>query len=105
MSDPQFAAALDRNTDAFDRNTDAFDRNTDAFDRNGAAFDRNGAAFVSLETKLVSHERFLELMLARHERSNRQLVGEVKELRADSRAQTEAIMKVVDRLEDLGPGQ
>lgn len=106
------AVALELNRVAFDRNTEAFERNREAFDRAIAALDRH-------EQLLDGQHEFMREMTVRNERVTRELVaevrrlgegqdelreavlagvGELRDLRDDSRAQREALLRLVDKL-------
>ncbi len=109
-------AAFDHNTEAFERNRQAFDRNAEAFDRNAEAFDRNIAAFEhherATDRMLDEHGELLREITLRSERVTQQLVESVREsmgktdvvieelrdLRAESRAQLESLFRILDRL-------
>ena len=110
--------AFERNEIAFKRNEAAFERNTQAFERVMAVLDRHEQMFE--EGKL-----FIREMNRRNERvvqdlieGNRQFMGELseelrgksdailiglKEVREESKAQTQALLALIDRMPPAGP--
>jgi hypothetical protein len=69
-------ATLDRIDETFERNTHAFDRNTQAFDDLGV---------------VIRESRFLQ------ERSLQRFEAAIDDMRAEIRANTDAILKMLDR--------
>lgn len=112
-------AASRRGEVAFQRNEAAFERNTQAFERVMAALDRH-------EQMLEENKLFLREMNRRNERvvqnlirGNREFMGELsrelrgkgdailvalKEVREESKAQTQALLALIDRLPPPDPG-
>jgi hypothetical protein len=108
---------LERNTDAFERNREAFERNLEASERNREAFERTMATLDRVNERLDRHEerdgefrRFLDALTERHVGITQHLIesidsgfaklqGEIADQRAQIQANTEALLKVLDRLE------
>lgn len=112
------SATADRQADAFDRHAAAFDRQAEAFDRQAAAFDRHTDAFARHTAKADQHaamfedtrEFIREMTLRIHHGSTavvealnantRVLHDELIDGRGQIRANTAAILRVLDRLEE-----
>lgn len=108
---------LERNTDAFERNREAFERNLDASERNREAFERTMETLDRVNERLDRHQerdgefrRFLDALTERHvgitqrlieaiDSGFSQLQAEIADQRAQIQANTEALLKVLDRLE------
>lgn len=110
---------MERGEELMELNRTAFERNTQAFERVMATLDRHEQMFE--ENKL-----FIREMNRRNERvvqdlinGNRKFMSELseelrgksdtilvalKEVREDSKAQTQALLRVIDRLPPPGPG-
>jgi hypothetical protein len=107
---------MELNRVAFDRNMAAFDRNTQAFERVMAALDRHEqtvadqATFMrdmSRRSEVVTqqiirdHQEFMKALNVRDERAERRtdkILGELKDLREESRAERKALLAMIDRL-------
>lgn len=74
-------AVMERNTQALDRNKEAFDRNTEAFERHGRAFERHGQFILGAMNGVV---RTLD------------------DMRDEIRANTRAVLKLLDRFDERG---
>jgi len=85
-------AALERNREASDRNTAAFDRNAAASDRNTAAFDRFIRADDRSARAWDTTASILTGVLERLKDSQETL----EDSRAEQRAQTQAILRLLD---------
>ncbi len=86
-----------------------------AFDRNEAAFDRNTAAFEKFEAfyarSMKDWREFTHEIMLRVERLGRdeiralsRMTDELHDLGLESRAQTEALWRVIDRMDRLDGG-
>lgn len=111
-------ATASRQADTFDRQTDALDRQTDALDRQAAAFDRQMATFDRhIETSerhaalFEDTREFIREMTLRIHRGGKSMVDalnantrvlhdELADGRGQIRANTAAILRVLDRLEE-----
>lgn len=115
---------LERNNDAFDRHGKAFDRMMAAFDRFDKRFDRFEERFDRFEERLDRDEkraeerdrefkRYLDALTERHagitqrmiesmEAFFAQLQAEIADQRAQIQANTQALLRVLDRLEPQG---
>lgn len=111
-------AAAERNEIAFKRNEAAFERNTQAFERVTAALERH-------EQMLEENKLFIRDMNRRNERvvqnliqGNTEFMGELsqelkakgdailvalREVREESKAQTQTLLTLIDRLPPPGP--
>src|SRR5690349_1789923 len=123
---------VERGEELMELNRLAFERNEIAFKRNEAAFERNTQAFERVMAVLDRHEQmfeegklFIREMNRRNERvvqdlieGNRQFMGELseelrgksdailiglKEVREESKAQTQALLALIDRMPPAGP--
>lgn len=107
---------MELNRIAFDRNMAAFDRNTQAFERMMAALDRHERMFekaqgatddlkVFIRDTSRRSEKVIQAMLqgndafnAEQSRRTDEIVAELRESRAESRAHREALLALIDRL-------
>ena len=114
---------MELNRVAFDRNMAAFDRNTQAFERVMAALDRheqtvaeqatfirdmNRRSEVVTQQIIRDHQEFMKALNVRDEKAERdrekaerrtdKILGELKDLREESRAQRKALLAMIDRL-------
>jgi hypothetical protein len=97
---------LERNREAFERNAEAFARNAEAFERNAEPFERNAEAFarnmLALDRHQESHEdlrAFIRDITTRNEKVWRGVMNRLDDMGDEIRAQTAAILSVLDRLE------
>lgn len=117
---------MELNRAAFARNEAAFDRNTQAFERVMAALDRHEQLFEESHEMFEENKLFIREMNRRNERvvqdlinGHRKFMGELseelrgksdtilvalKEVREESKAQTQALLTLIDRLPPPGPG-
>ena len=82
MAQERTDRVIERNTGAIDRNTEAIDRNAHAFDRNAQAFERNTEAWGHTVGAMKA------------------ITASLNDMRGEIRAQTEAIYRVIDRMDD-----
>ena len=116
---------MELNRLAFERNEAAFDRNTQAFERVMATLDRHDRLFEENRAMFEEGKLFIREMNLRNERvvqdlikGNRQFMGELseelrgktdtilialKEVREESKAQTQALLALIDRMPPAGP--
>jgi hypothetical protein len=78
----RFDAALERSDAVIERNTHAFERNTHAFERNEAALDRNTRAWGHTVAAMKA------------------IAAEAKDQREQIRANTRAVLSILDRLDN-----
>lgn len=112
-------AAFKRNEIAFQRNEAAFERNTQAFERVMAALDRHEQVFEENKLFIREMNRRNERVVQDLIRGNREFMGELsrelkgkgdailvalREVREESKAQTQALLALIDRLPPSGPG-
>jgi hypothetical protein len=83
---------LERNREAFERNAEAFERNAEAFERNMQALDRHQESHEDLRT-------FIRDITNRNEKVWRGVMNRLDDMGDEIRAQTAAILNVLDRLE------
>jgi len=117
--------AFERNEAAFDRNTQAFERVMATLDRHDRLFEENRAMFEENRAMFEEGKLFIREMNLRNERvvqdlikGNRQFMGELseelrgktdtilialKEVREESKAQTQALLALIDRMPPAGP--
>jgi hypothetical protein len=76
--------ALERSSEAFGRNSQAFERNRDAFHRNAEALDRNTRAWGHTVGAM------------------RAVTARLEGMGDEIRANTQAVLQVLDRLQDNG---
>jgi predicted nucleic acid-binding Zn-ribbon protein len=99
---------LERNTEAFDRNAAAFDRNGEAFDRCIAVLDRVDARLDRFEQRDAEHTAFLNELTERHARVTEDMIAaiqrfgtelqrEIADQRAQIQANTQAVLRLLDR--------
>lgn len=81
---------------------EALDRNKEALDRNNEAFEMNVLAFESNQRAYADSQRFMLDLTNRHERVTRRLIAEIRGLNDLTHKQSDALMNILDRLED-GP--
>lgn len=86
-------AAFDLLIAASDRNTEAFERNSEAFERNSEALDRHAATVADLRG-------FIRETSVRNERVWRSVLAELDDIREETRAQTQALLRVLDRMQN-----
>lgn len=84
-------AASDRNTEVLQRNSEAFDRNSEAFKRNREAFDAATVADL---------RGFIRETSVRNERVWRSVLAELDDIREETRARTQALLRALDRMRD-----
>lgn len=114
--------AFERNEIAFKRNEAAFDRNTQAFERVMAALDRHEKLFEESRTDRDDLKVFIREINLRAEKRDREwrqhneeihaeerartdaIVRRLDDLSAESKAQREALLALIDRLPPPGPG-
>jgi hypothetical protein len=107
---------LERGEELMQLNRTAFDRNTQAFERVMAALDRhertvadqatfmrdmNRRSEVVTQQIIRDHQEFMKALNVRDEQAERrtdEILGELKDLREESRAQRQALLAMVDRL-------
>jgi chromosome segregation ATPase len=101
-------AAAERNTQAFERLMAAFDRHEEAFERHEKAFERVPAALEAQESRVEDLKVFIRETNRRSERVIQDLLDgtekvwneiktEIKEGREEARAQTQALLALIDR--------
>lgn len=117
--------AFERNEIAFERNTQAFERVMTTLDRHDRLFEENRAMFEENRAMFEEGKLFIREMNQRNERvvqdlikGNRQFMGELseelrgktdailitlKEVREESKAQTQALLALIDRMPPAGP--
>jgi hypothetical protein len=111
---------MERGEELMELNRAAFDRNTQAFERTMAALDRfeqtvaDQATFmrdmhrrneVVTQQIIRDHQEFMKALNVRDERAERRtdkILGELKDLREESRAQRKALLAMIDRLPPAG---
>jgi chromosome segregation ATPase len=102
-------AAAERNTQAFERLMAAFDRHEKAFERHEKEFERVPVAIDAQESRADDLKIFIRDITRRSEKvvqdliqGNREfmakLEAEIKEGREEARAQTQALLALIDRL-------
>ena len=117
---------MERGEELMELNRVAFDRNTQAFERVMAALDRHEQLFEESRGMFEENKLFIREMNRRNERvvqdlvqGNREFMGELsqelkgksdailvalREVREESKAQTQALLALIDRLPPSGPG-
>lgn len=102
-------AAFERNSEAFERNREAFERNGEAFERNIEAFDRNREVIERHRTTHEDLRAFTRDLTRRNELVWREVVTELRagqkalaDISDQVRANTQALLLVLDRFEDGG---
>jgi hypothetical protein len=102
-------AAAERNTQAFGRLMEAFDRHEKEFERMPVALNAQDARADDLRTfiremNLKSEKLFQELYrrsdetMAEQRRKTDTILAQLKDVREESKAQTQALLAVLDRL-------
>jgi hypothetical protein len=94
-------AAFDRNTEAFERNREAVDRVMAALDRHERLFeegreDREDLKVFIRETNRRS-EKVIQDLLDGTEKVWSEIKAEIREGREEARAQTQALLTLIDR--------
>jgi len=117
---------MELNRVAFDRNTQAFERVMAALDRHEQLFEESRGMFEESRGMFEENKLFIREMNRRNERvvqdlvqGNREFMGELsqelkgksdailvalREVREESKAQTQALLALIDRLPPSGPG-
>lgn len=95
-----FDTRLERNDQVIERNTKAFERNVQASERNAQAFERNAQAFERNTKAFERHSRAGGHTVA----ALKSIRDEIADGRDERRAQTQALLRMLDRL-DEGPQQ
>jgi len=117
---------MERGEELMELNRAAFDRNTQAFERVMAALDRHEQLFEESRAMFEENKLFMREMNRRNERvvqdlvqGNRKFMSELsqelkgksdailvalQEVREESKAQTQALLALIDRLPPSGPG-
>ena len=93
-------AASDRNTEVLQRNSEAFERNSKAFERNSEAFERNSEALDRHAATVADLRRFIRETSVRNERVWRSVLAELDDIREETRAQTQALLRILDRMQN-----
>lgn len=92
-----------RGNEVMSRLDEAFERNREALDRNSEMLDLNVAAFERSRQEYADTKRFMTGLSDRHERVARSMIREINDLNAATRRHTEALARIFDRLQGLGP--
>jgi hypothetical protein len=105
VADDELLRKIDR---TMERNTEAFERNREAFERTMGTLDRVNERFDRHEERDVEFRRFLDGLLERHagitqhlieaiDSSSAQLQAEIADQRSQIQANTQALLRVLDR--------
>ncbi len=104
------------NRTAFDRNTQVFERVMAALDRHEQMFEENQIFMRDMNRRneivtqqiIGDHQKFMKGLSVRDEKADRErakadrktdkILGELKDLREESRAQRQALLAMIDRL-------
>ena len=104
VDEPDIAASLARIDAHMERQTGHMERQTGMFERHEAMFERHEAMFERHEAMFDDLKEFMREITLRVERNGREMVREIRGLRADSQAQREGFLRVIDRIDRLDPG-
>jgi methyl-accepting chemotaxis protein len=86
---------FDRGNELMELNREAMDRNTRAFEDNREAFKRHGEAIQDLRN-------VIHWSIHQGERQTDRLVEALNDLRSESQAHTQAILRLLDRFDSTG---
>ncbi|MEX2194356.1 MAG: hypothetical protein WD844_03645 [Thermoleophilaceae bacterium] len=91
-------ATLAENSRVIAENSAVIADNARVFAENSRVFAENARVFTEHSRAVADFRVFTRDLVTRQERFMREVVGEMRDLRAESRAQREALLRLIDRL-------
>jgi methyl-accepting chemotaxis protein len=90
---------MERGNQLMERNNEVIEENRRVVEENRRVVEENSRV---IEKTITENREFMRELLQRHEWFTQQVVGELKDLQDQTKAQTRAILNVLDRLQPSG---